>query len=140
MSKPIVFVVVVFFEPGFKAGGPVRSIANLVDWLQLEFDFYVYTRDRDVDDIEKYKDIDCNVWISRNGARVWYASPESFLRDVSSCINEVRPSLIYLNSFFAPCSRRVLFERRFVRDFTAPLLLAPRGEFQSGALQQRLLV
>ena len=37
------------FLPGFKAGGPVRTLANIVDRLGDEFEFKIVTRDRDLD-------------------------------------------------------------------------------------------
>ena len=32
-----------WYEPGFKAGGPIRSVANIVNALKDEFEFYILT-------------------------------------------------------------------------------------------------
>jgi glycosyltransferase involved in cell wall biosynthesis len=46
------------------------------------------------------------------------------------------PDTVYLNSFFDPIfTQRILWARRLGRLGTVPVILAPRGEFSSGALQ-----
>jgi hypothetical protein len=45
-----VLVLVGTYLPGYKAGGPLRSIANLVATLGLEFHFRIVTLDRDLGD------------------------------------------------------------------------------------------
>jgi hypothetical protein len=44
-----------YYLPGFKAGGPIRSISNLCDSLKDEYEVYVVTRDRDLGSNEVYK-------------------------------------------------------------------------------------
>jgi hypothetical protein len=45
--KKVVFILVGHYLPGFKGGGPTRSISNLVSALGKEFTFKVTTLDRD---------------------------------------------------------------------------------------------
>ncbi len=47
MSKPQVLVFIDWYKPYFKAGGPVRSMVNLVDHLADRIDFHIVTGDRD---------------------------------------------------------------------------------------------
>jgi len=42
-NKRVILVFVSFYLPGYKAGGPVRSIANIVDHLNDEFYFRIVT-------------------------------------------------------------------------------------------------
>jgi len=39
-----VFILTKYFEPGYKAGGPIRSLSNLVDHLGKDFslDFFLF--------------------------------------------------------------------------------------------------
>jgi len=54
MDKPRILVVTGHYLPGFKAGGPLRSVANLVNCLRDEFEFLILTSDRDLGDTEAY--------------------------------------------------------------------------------------
>jgi hypothetical protein len=38
-----ILIFVDWFEPGFKAGGPIQSCRNLVESLGDDFDFYLVT-------------------------------------------------------------------------------------------------
>jgi 5'-3' exonuclease len=46
-ERPQVLVFIDWYRPFFKAGGPVRSLVNLVEHLQNEVDFHIVTGDRD---------------------------------------------------------------------------------------------
>ena len=52
------------YLPGYKCGGPIRSIANMVKGLGSHFDFFVVTRDRDATDTESYPGPDAEPVVS----------------------------------------------------------------------------
>ncbi|TYL84600.1 glycosyltransferase [Bradyrhizobium cytisi] len=129
------------YLPGFKAGGPIRSLANMAEALGDEIRFFIGTLDRDLGDAEPYPELDANAWIKMGKAEVRYFEPENIsIRAIRALIEEVRPDCIYLNSFFDPVfSLRVLIARRAGLIPRIPLLLAPRGEFSPGALTLKSL-
>lgn len=129
------------YLPGFKAGGPIRSLANMAEALGDEIRFFIGTTDRDLGDAEPYPEIDTNAWIKVGKAEVRYFAPRNIsIRAIRALIEEVRPDCIYLNSFFDPIfSLRVLIARRVGLIPRMPLLLAPRGEFSLGALTLKSL-
>lgn len=129
------------YLPGFKAGGPIRSLANMAEALGDEIRFFIGTLDRDLGDAEPYPEIDTNAWIKVGKAEVRYFEPASIsIRAIRALIEQVRPDCIYLNSFFDPMfSLRVLIARRAGLIPRIPLLLAPRGEFSLGALTLKSL-
>lgn len=139
MSRPRVLVLVERYLPGFKAGGPLRSVSNLVEQLGDEFDFYVVTRDRDAGDQRPYPGVTLGAWNSNGKARVAYVAPEDWgpLRFLA-LLREVGPDLLYVNSFFARSSWASAVLRRLglVR---APVVFAPRGELSQGALSLKPL-
>ena len=51
-----------YFEPGFKAGGPVRSISNLISLLAGHLRISLLTSDRDYLDEKAYDDVLINTW------------------------------------------------------------------------------
>ncbi len=47
-----------WYEPGFKAGGPIRSCVNFVNQMKEDYQIYVLTSDRDLDEQAPYEGID----------------------------------------------------------------------------------
>src|SRR5215471_10292047 len=134
--KQRVFVIVEYYLPGYKAGGAIRSVANLVEGLSDQFDFWILTRDRDAADLEAYCDVKVDEWNDVGRAKVYYASPRSLSRaNILRLIKEVNPNLYYLNSFFSYLTIKLLFARRMGTLPKNPVILAPRGEFSPGALR-----
>jgi hypothetical protein len=43
MPKKKILVLYEYFYPGFKAGGPIQSLVNLVLAMQHQYEFYVAT-------------------------------------------------------------------------------------------------
>jgi glycosyltransferase involved in cell wall biosynthesis len=123
------------YLPGFKGGGPIRSIANLIDWLGDEFRFRVLTPDRDYTDPRPYDSVIRNAWQRVGKAQVMYLSPDQ-LRIVpwNRLLSTIDYDLLYLNSFFSTLTVRTLLLRRVGRLQDTPLIIAPRGEFSPGAL------
>ena len=64
-----------YYLPGFKVGGPLRTIANIVASLHDEFEFLIVTRDRDCGDKEPYANVEIDAWNTVGNAKVFYASP-----------------------------------------------------------------
>ena len=128
-----------WYEPGFKAGGPIQSCKNTVDALVDEFDFWVFTSDRDLGDRQPYENIKTNTWIRLpNGANVLYASPE-FLKssNIRKIIMDIQPGSVYLNSMFS--SRFSLLPLWILNSigFTGRIILAPRGMLTASAISQK---
>lgn len=135
--KPKILTFVSYYLPGYKAGGPLRTIANMVEHLGDDFEFWIVTRDRDLGDEEPYADIIVNQWNDVQGAKVFYLSPEQqTLKGITDVITATPYDLIYLNSFFDPLfTLKPLLARRIGRLKNRTVLLAPRGEFSEGAIQ-----
>jgi len=66
------------YLPGYKDGGPVRSIKNLVDRLGKEYDFRILTVDRDHGDNMPYENIKVRGWNTVGAAKVYYVEPGGF--------------------------------------------------------------
>lgn len=136
MAKPKILLTTGHYLPGYKSGGPLRSILNLVNNLHDDFEFMILTSDRDLGDIEAYSSIRNGEWIEVHNAKVKYLSPEEqTFKGVCDSIAKVEHDLLYLNSFYSSWSTIwPLLGRRIGRVPKQPLLLAPRGEFSAGAL------
>ena len=136
--KPCVVVLIGHYLPGYRGGGPIRSIANLVEVLGDEFDFRIVTLNRDLGARTPYPNVHTCTWVEAGKAQVWYVPPG--VRGTIAMVRllmETRADVIYLNSYFSfmfsilPVALLSLFPRT-VRPTT---VLAPRGEFSLGALR-----
>lgn len=133
-SRTKILAVTDAYLPGFKAGGPIHSVSNLVRSLGgNEFEFYVLTRDRDHTDSIPYRDITTDTWVRVSNATVLYTADLSFA-NLRRQITEAKPDIIYLNSFFSRFTIRILLLRRLGMLPPTAVVLAPRGEFSPGAL------
>lgn len=135
--KKIVLVLVRYYLPGHKSGGPVRSIANMVSVLGDEFDFRIITSDRDSLDEAPYKGVVVDSWNSVGKAQVYYLSPQSrSMMTLLKLLSRTNYDVLYLNSFFDPVfTQQPLLARFFKLIPLKPLLIAPRGEFSVAALR-----
>ena len=134
MNKILIFTA--FYIPGYKGGGPIRSIANIVDTLGDDFNFKLITRDRDFGDTEAYKEINSDTFQRVGNADVLYLSPKK-LSPLSLCrrIRSIDYDAIYLNSFFNFYFTIIpLLLMRFSFIPSGSIILASRGEFSPGAL------
>lgn len=131
-----IFTVVDFYLPGYRAGGPLRTIVNMVENLGDEFEFLIFTRDRDLGVSVPYNNVRIDQWNEVGKAKVYYASPSMFSVTGFKKILNARPhDILYLNSFFSTHSTGVLLLlRRLGLIKTRPVVIAPRGEFSPGAL------
>ena len=124
-----------WYLPGYRAGGPIRSVANMVRELGEEFDFRIVTSDTDFGASAPYQDIQPNTWTTGpNGEQVWYFSGDQLNRAAINQLIDATPhQLVYLNSFFSlPFSLWPLWH---LRKQQHKVLLAPRGMLGAGALQ-----
>jgi hypothetical protein len=135
-GKARILTITGVYLPGYKAGGPVRTLANLVDHLHQEFDFFILTRDRDLGDASPYHGVPSDTWVQQGFAQVCYLSPRhQRLPRFRQHLISNRYDILYLNSFFASITRKLLLLRRLGKIPSRPIIIAPRGEFSPGALQ-----
>lgn len=130
-----------YYLPGYKGGGPVRTLSTVVHQLGDEFDFKVVTLDRDLGDTEPYPELTAGSLQRLDKLEVLYISPRSItLRSLRSVFRNTKYDVLYLNSFFSPnFTIKPLLLRRLRLIPQKPVLVAPRGEFSAGALKLKQL-
>lgn len=129
-----------FYLPGYRGGGPIRTIANMVDAVGDGFKFRVITSDRDLGATSAYPDVNLDGWNSQENAEVFYV-PRGLvgIMKMMKILQEKNFDVISLNSFFSfqfgiiPLLAAGIFCRG------VPIVLGPRGEFSSGALEIKKL-
>ena len=128
-------MVVPWYLPGYKGGGPIRTLENMVEWLGDDFQLYIVTSDRDLGDCQPYLGVKPGIWQPVGKAQVRYLTPKEMTVPVLyRLFRTVDYDLMYLNSFFSPLTVKIMFLRRIGAIPERPVVLAPRGEFSLGAL------
>ena len=136
MTKPRVLIYVKHYKPGFRAGGPTRSLVNIVDSLYKKIDFFIVCLGRDHNSYNSYQKIKKNLWIKKFNVNIYYYSKENinpFFYHKTHI--KVKPDLVYVNSFFDLFFSffPLLIYKLFLNN--VPILISPRGELQDAALK-----
>ncbi|MFN0033308.1 MAG: glycosyltransferase family 4 protein [Flavobacteriales bacterium] len=123
-----------WFLPGYRAGGPIRSLVNLVN--ALPYQFLIVTSIKDHHHEVPYKNITPNEWTQYAAhVKVMYLSDDKInnttFRDLMSASQYDK---IYFNSLFSPrfTIAPLLVARKM--KLQHQVVLAPRGMLKSGAL------
>jgi glycosyltransferase involved in cell wall biosynthesis len=132
--KKKILVFIDWFVPGYKAGGPIRSCANLIDHLKDEYDFSVVTRDTDYCESTPYPSVKSDAWnVLPNGVRVYYFSQSSLNREnIHKLLDSEQYDLIYLNGIYSPYF--TLIPLRYARKKSKRVIVAARGMLGKSAL------
>ncbi len=136
-SKPKILCLIPHYLPGFKSGGPVRSISNLASNLNDDFEFLIITSDRDILDSKPYENLKIDDWNLVMSSWVYYIPKSRFnFINIVNLIKKTNYDILYLNSFFSLKFTIIpLFFKKFIYVSNLPCVIAPRGEFSVGALK-----
>lgn len=130
-----------FYIPGYKGGGPIRSLENIFDHLGKNIDFYLITQNKDLGDTSSYENIPTNVWKKVGKVFVKYLDTKLLIKKIIlSSIKEIKPNAIYLNSLFSFWySFFIILIIKTSNYKNLKIILAPRGELSEGALKIKKL-
>lgn len=125
------------YLPGYKDGGPVRSIKNLTDRLGEKYDFRILTVDRDHGDKTAYPGICYGEWQRVGNADVMYVVPGGFTAKVVKDA-AVWADVVYICGCYNDYARMAL---RLKRDrwYPAKVIVASMGSFSPGAFGRKNL-
>ncbi|MBU3207626.1 glycosyltransferase family 4 protein [Clostridium algidicarnis] len=122
------------YLPGKSFGGPVKSLYNMVETLGDNYNFYIITGDRDLNSNKQYESVKIGKWNQIGKANVLYVPNEENRKYLRHSISKIKFDIIYCSSFFAKMSILVQL-LKFTKEINIPVIIAPRGEFSSGALE-----
>ena len=124
------------YLPGYKGGGPIKTIKNLFDQTGNSVSYKLVTSDRDLGDTLPYNSIDHNAWNKVGNAEVFYVQTGIIgYKQITKILFEKNYDLIYLNSFFSPTFS--LLPLILAKTLRQKVIVGPRGEFSEGALSQK---
>ena len=128
-----------YYLPGYKAGGPLRTLSNMIDLLGDRYSFEVITRDRDLGEKEPYDSYYTAKKTPVGKACITFLSPsQQSFSAIRKVICSSQHDILYLNSFFSinfSIKPQLLHRIRF--SLNRAVILAPRGEFSPAAMKIR---
>lgn len=130
-----IFITIPWFHPAFKAGGPVQSVANLVNEFQENTEYYIFCSNTDLNNT-RLENIEENKWIQYNAhTRVWYAGSKKRSDTLVQLTQSIKPDIIFIIGIFSWHFNMVplLFCKADQK------ILSVRGMLHPGALSQKRL-
>ena len=135
-TKPIsVMLFIDWFYPAYKAGGPIKSVNNIVMSLKDPLRFTIVTSNQDVD--LTILDVPEDVMIKNNGFDIIYLSSNfQNAKKFKELYNEIKPDIIYYNTPFS--FKYTLLPYAVFKNFPdLKHVIAPRGAFSESCLAQK---
>lgn len=128
-----------WYEPGYKAGGPIQSVRNIVSTLTGEYEFFIICSDRDLGDKGPYNNILVNEWVKKSSTvNILYASPKFITgKNLKSIMESVQPDFVYFNSMYSPLYTLLPLWVLIWNNYSGKIILAPRGMLHKGALKRK---
>ena len=132
-NKPNILIFIDWFIPAYKAGGPIKSVYNIIQQLNTSFNFYVVTSDADIDKPLKLPSNKKNRWLDQGNYQVMYLDQAHQNRKTyKSILTEMNVDTVYLNSLFS--LHFTLLPLSILSSRKVKIVLAPRGMLGQGAL------
>jgi hypothetical protein len=120
------------YLPGYKDGGPVRTIKNLTDIFGKEYDIRIMCKDRDHGDLQQYPNISADTYNKVGNANVYYVKNEKF--KFKNMLNEIKKvDIVYCCGPYNDYAIKAMVLKR-LGFFKIPLVIASMGSFSKGAL------
>ena len=105
MQKKKLLIFSDWFYPGYRAGGPIKSVTNLTLALERLYDVYVFTADTDINEKEPYISVESDTWLkpfTNLSVQVYYCSKRNLsIKCINTIISEVAPANVYLNHMWS---------------------------------------
>jgi glycosyltransferase involved in cell wall biosynthesis len=135
--KKKILVLVDWFVPGYKAGGPIQSCVNFVFAMKEDYEVYVLTTDTDHGEVSPYEGVPSGRWTNdlHPGIRVFYLAKATLsARALRAQIDAVKPDYVYLNHLFSPFFVVYPFWLKYRGFLKSEVVVCPRGALYDSAL------
>ena len=133
MKKQNLLIFIDWYKPGFKAGGPIRSISNLVSYLSETTHVYIITRNTDYLESIPYPNVNSNSWNQLDNSSVFYISADNLnYTTIKKLINDTNPDIVYCNSLYSPYF--TLIPLFIAKKLNIKSVLSVRGMLSKGSL------
>ena len=131
--KKVLFIVP-YYLPGYRSGGPQRTVENIVDMFGSLNQIYILTRDHDMGTNDIYPNIKSG-WNRVGSANVAYAGNKEYtVKKIVECSESM--DMVYACSLFSSCTIKAIISKKSGL-LKCPLMVASMGVFSDGAIRQK---
>lgn len=137
VQKKKLLILVDWFAPGYKAGGPIQSCVNLCRALNPDYNIYVFTTDTDHGETEPYQQVVAGEWLYNEelNVNVYYAKKKTLsAKQLADQVEFVNADFVYLNHLFSPLFVVYPLWLTFRRKIKSKVVVCPRGALYDSAL------
>lgn len=132
MGKKKVLVFIDWFLPGYRAGGPITSMKQMIENLHKELDFFVICRNTDYQSEVEY-DFPCEKWVDQGTYQSYFVKESNLGKDV---INKVVASqnfdIFYINGMYSKFFS--ILPLQILKNDHRSKIVAPRGMLAPSAM------
>jgi glycosyltransferase involved in cell wall biosynthesis len=137
-SKKKILCLIEHYLPGHKLGGPVRTIANFVEYFGDNYDISIVSLDHDYLAKKSYSNKDFSKWHKIGKAKVFYIPKKiEGLVTITKILKGNTYELLYLNGLFSIIFTifPLVLRKLNLAPKNIPCVIAPRGMFSRNALK-----
>ncbi len=128
-----VFITIPWFSPAFRAGGPIQSIANLVENFNENINYRIFCGNTDLNG-EILSNIEFDKWVNFNSyTKVWYSSNKKNGKNILEQIKITNSDVLFIVGLFSWKYNIVPLLKAKVKN----KILSVRGMLHPGALSQK---
>jgi len=132
-NKKKILIYIRYYLPGYRSGGPVLSISNMVKALNHEYDFYIVCLSHDYGEDNPYDNVSGSFWKEYEGAKVLHLDRRQVpFASILKNVRRLKPDIVYFNSLLDPFF--TFSQLWYYRTKKIKIIIAPRGELTPGAL------
>lgn len=128
-----ILILIGHYVPGYKDGGPVRSIKNLTDRLGDEYCFRILTIDREATDTKPYEGIKVREYNRVGKSEVYYVEPGGMDRHTIESL-AADADMVYMCGCFSEYAIPALLANR-LGHIPCKFVIASMGLFTPGAFR-----
>lgn len=138
-DKKKIAVFIDWFLPGYKAGGPITSVANIITHLKDEFEFFIITTDTDYLEIKQYTSIESDKWVNFDkNVKVFYISKDNLNKqNIKKIISETDFDIAYINGIYSFYFS--ILPLHFINKTNKKAVVASRGMLSEHAFSRKSL-
>ena len=145
IKKQKILVFIDWFLPGYKAGGPIRSVANITEHLSSEFEFFIVSRNTDYLENKPYPNIKANQWVKfKENINIFYFSADNLnVKNIKNLISNLDFDTIYINgiySFYFSLLPVYLFRKSSKKTIVASRGMLSEHSFSSKNIKKQLFI
>lgn len=122
-----------WFIPGYKAGGPIKSVHDMIRLLAKNYQIHVVTRNTDWMDAEPYP-LEADAWIEYSGIRVMYLSKHYLNYNLRLLKAIKREDVVFFNGIYSLQFNSLPILRLLVQSSRPSMIISARGMLNPNAL------